>query len=90
MSRFGSGSEAEVIMGLNKPTQELRSDLKAAASALEDAAHDLFREAKTYAEPEFLAAMEKIGKLHEFVDKLGGYAEEVKAGDIIRSSNNTS
>ncbi|WP_350575174.1 hypothetical protein [Pseudomonas sp. HY2-MNA-CIBAN-0224] len=73
-------------MGLNKPTQELRSDLKAAASALEDAAHDLFREAKSYAEPEFLAAMEKISKLHDHADRLMVLAEEVKSGRITRSA----
>ena len=72
-------------MPLTKPNQELRRDLKAAASALEDAAQDLFREAKTYAEPEFLAAMEKIGKLQEHVDRLRAYAEEVKAGRVTRS-----
>ncbi|NBB58930.1 hypothetical protein GVN18_06520 [Pseudomonas sp. ODNR1LW] len=72
-------------MPLTKPNQELRRDLKAAASALEDAAHDLFREAKTYAEPEFLAAMEKIGKLHEHMDRLMEYAEEVKVGRVRRS-----
>lgn len=72
-------------MPLTKPNQELRRDLKAAASALEDAAHDLFREAKTYAEPEFLAAMEKIGKLHEHVDLLRGLADEVKVGRVSRS-----
>lgn len=70
-------------MGLNKPTQELRRDLKAAASALEDAAHDLFREAKSYAEPEFSAAMEKI-RMHEHVDRLMALADEVKAGRIVR------
>lgn len=53
MSRFGSVLDLEATMGLNKPTQELRRDLKAAASALEDAAHDLFREETSYAEPEF-------------------------------------
>jgi hypothetical protein len=71
-------------MPLTKPNQELRRDLKAAASALEDAAHDLFRESKNYAEPEFLAAMEKIGKLHVHVDRLMEYAEEVRVGRIVR------
>lgn len=71
-------------MALTKPNQELRRDLKAATSALEDAAHNLFREAKTYAEPEFLEAMEKIGKLHEHVDRLRAYADEVKMGRIVR------
>lgn len=72
-------------MALTKPNQELRRDLKAAASALEDAAHSLFREAKTYAEPEFLVAMEKIGKMHEHMDRLMEYAEEVKVGRVTRS-----
>lgn len=71
-------------MPLTKPNQELRHDLKAAASAIEDAAQDLFREAKTYAEPEFMEAMERIGKLHESMDRLMAYAEEVKAGRIVR------
>ena len=74
-------------MGLSKPTQELRSDLKAAASALEDAAHDLFREAKSYAEPEVLAAMEKISKLHDHADRLMVLAEEVKTGVITRTKS---
>jgi len=72
-------------MPLTKPNQELRRDLKAAASTLEDTAHDLFREAKTFAGPEFLAAMEKIGKLHEHVDRLMEYAEEVRVGRVSRS-----
>ena len=75
-------------MPLTKPNQELHSDLKTAASALDDAAHDLFREAKSYGEPEFLAAMERIVKLHEHVDRLTVLADEVKAGQITRSKSN--
>lgn len=74
-------------MPLTKPNQELSRDLKAAASAIEDAAHDLFREAKTYAEPDFLAAMEKIAMLHEHMDRLMEYAEEVKVGRITRAKS---
>ncbi|MGH8447904.1 hypothetical protein [Pseudomonas sp.] len=72
-------------MPLTKPNQQLRRDLKAAASTLDDAAHDLFRSAKQCDEAGFLAVMEKIGKLHECIDKLEGYAEEVKVGRIERS-----
>ena len=72
-------------MPLTKPNQELRSDLKAAASALDDAAQDLFREAKSYAEPEFLIVMAKIAQLHEHVDRLRMLADEVKAGRIARN-----
>ena len=71
-------------MPLTKPNQELRRNLKAAAFALDDAAQDLFREAKSYAEPEFLVAMAKIAQLHEHVDRLTMLADEVKAGKIIR------
>ncbi|MGY3084850.1 hypothetical protein [Pseudomonas fragi] len=71
-------------MPLTKPNQELRRNLQAAAFALDDAAQDLFREAKGYAEPEFLMAMEKIANLHEHVDRLTMLADEVKAGKIVR------
>jgi hypothetical protein len=36
-------------------------------------------------EPEFLAALEKIGKLHEHMDRLMEYAAEVKVGRVRRS-----
>lgn len=71
-------------MSLTKPNEELRRHLKAAAFALDDAAQDLFREAKRYAEPEFLMAMAKIAQLHEHVDRLTLLADEVKAGKIVR------
>ncbi|WP_082113458.1 hypothetical protein [Pseudomonas psychrophila] len=71
-------------MPLTKPNLELRRNLKAAAFALDDAAQDLFREAKSYAEPEFLVAMAKIAQLHEHVDRLTMLADEVKAGKIVR------
>lgn len=71
-------------MPLTKPNQELRMNLKAAAFALDDAAQELFREAKGYAEPEFLIAMAKIAQLHEHVDRLTMLADEVKAGKIVR------
>lgn len=73
-------------MPLTKPNQELRSDLRAAALALETAAQDLFSAAKSYAEPEFYMSMEKIGKLHEHMDKLMKRADEVGMGLIITVS----
>lgn len=71
-------------MSLTKPNQELRRNLKAAAFALDDAAQDLFREAKGYVEPEFLVAMAKVAQLYEHVDRLTMLANEVKAGKIVR------
>lgn len=73
-------------MGLTKINQDLRRDLKSAALALEDAAHDLFKMAKQYGDAELVATMEKIERLHVEADRLSGYADEVKAGRIVRSS----
>ena len=69
---------------LTKPNQQLHRNMKAAAFVFDDAAQDLFREAKGYAEPKFLMAMAKIAKLHEHVDQLTMLADEVKAGKIVR------
>ena len=71
-------------MALNKPNQELRRDLKAAAFSLEEAALEMFRLAKQRGDTELLEAMETIEKLHEQADRLTAYAEEVKAGRIVR------
>ena len=81
-------------MALTKPNQQLRRDLKEAAALLKWSGVDLFVFAKR-----LLAAGDEHGandlmkialSLQEAEDKLAGYADEVKAGDIIRSSNNTS
>ncbi|MFP5498092.1 MAG: hypothetical protein ACLGJE_18300 [Gammaproteobacteria bacterium] len=71
-------------MPLNKPSQQLRRDLKESAALLEEAAHDLFRAAKQCDEAGFLAVMKKIAGLHEQADKLAGYANEVSTAHITR------
>ncbi|UXL40069.1 hypothetical protein N7D90_07875 [Pseudomonas fragi] len=71
-------------MALTKPNQQLRRDLKATAFALETAALEMFHKAQAGGEAEFLEAMKLVGELHELADKLAGYAEEVKAGRIVR------
>ncbi|RUQ46444.1 hypothetical protein D8M30_13525 [Corynebacterium pseudodiphtheriticum] len=73
-------------MHLAKPDQELRNDLRGAASALESAAQDLFSAAKSCAEPEFYIYMEKIGKLYVHIDKLMLLADQVGEGLIITTS----
>lgn len=72
-------------MALNKPNQQLRRDLKAAAAALDDVAHDLFREAQPHGDAELIEAMERITALHTQIDALRAYADEVKAGRIVRA-----
>ncbi|CAG8866461.1 hypothetical protein [Pseudomonas fluorescens] len=71
-------------MVLNKPNQELRRDLKAAAYSLEEAALEMFRLAKQRGDTELLEAMETIEKLHEQADRLTAYVDEVKVGRIVR------
>lgn len=75
MSWIATSRETHTIP-LTKPNHELRRNLKAVAFALDDAAQDLFREAKGYAESEFLVAMEKIAILHEHIDPLTMLADE--------------
>jgi len=71
-------------MALNKPNQQLRHDLKAAAAALDDMAHDLFREAQGHGDAALIAAMERIAALHAQIDALRACADEVKDGRILR------
>lgn len=76
-------------MPLTKPNQELRSDLKEAAALLKWSGVDLFGVAKR-----LLAAGDEISanelmmialSYQTIEDKLAGYAEEVKAGRIVRA-----
>lgn len=77
-------------MPLTKPNQQLRRDLKEAAALLKWSGVDLFVFAKR-----LLAAGDEQGandlmkialSLQEAEDKLAGYADEVKAGGIVRGN----
>lgn len=72
-------------MPLNKPNQQLRRDLLDAASALDDLAHDMFREAQDHGDAALLAAAGKIVVLHRHIDALRVYADEVQDGSIVRT-----
>jgi len=74
-------------MALNKPNQQLRRGLLDAASALDDAAHDLFRESQARGDAALLAAAGKIVVLHKHIDALRAYADEVREGRIVRASS---
>lgn len=71
-------------MGLTKPNQELRRDLKDAVSALDDAVHDLFKAAQADGDDAAIEAMERITGLYKQIDQLRAYADEVKDGRIVR------
>lgn len=72
-------------MGLTKPNQQLRRDLNAAASTLDDLAHELYRTAQGSSDEVAIALLERIGRLHQQIDQLRAYADEVKVGRIVRA-----
>ncbi|WP_341519860.1 hypothetical protein AABC73_15020 [Pseudomonas sp. G.S.17] len=75
-------------MALTKPNQQLRRDLKQAAALLKWSGVDLMQAAKrlsaTGQEGEAMELLKIALSLQETEDKLAGYAEEVKAGRIVR------
>ena len=72
-------------MPLTKPTQQLRHDLKAIASNLEESCIDLGKLAEKLSDADAIALMGLVGTLYEESDRLVGYADEVKAGQINRN-----
>ena len=81
-------------MSLTKPNQDLRRDLQGIASDLKWSAVELMRIAERLSlagnEADAQAVLKMCTVLQADEDRLDGYVDEVKAGDIIRSSNNTS
>ena len=73
-------------MALTKPNQHLRRDLKAIAFNLEQSCIDLIKLAEKFSDADAIAPMGLVGTLYEEADRLVGYADEVKAGRIVRRS----
>jgi hypothetical protein len=73
-------------MSLTKPNQQLRRDLKAIASNLEESCIDLGKLAEKLSDADAIALMGLVGTLYEEADRLVGYADEVKTGRISRAS----
>lgn len=75
-------------MALTKPNQQLRRDLKEAAALLKWSGVDLFVVSKRMLivgdEQGAFELMKIAMSLQKAEDKLAGYAEEVKAGRIVR------
>ena len=72
-------------MSLTKPNQQLLRDLKAIASNLEESCIDLSKLVEKLSDADAIALMGLVGTLYEEADRLVGYADEVKAGRIVRS-----
>ncbi|MFW9085597.1 hypothetical protein ACOI7N_13685 [Pseudomonas sp. P2758] len=71
-------------MGLNKPTQDLRRELKDVALSLEQAATEVLTITKDCKDVEVTAVLKLIAQLYEDADRLAALADEVKDGRIVR------
>ena len=76
-------------MALTKPNQQLRRDLKEAAALLKWSGVDLMQAAVKLSEAGQEAEAKELLKIaasyQAVEDRLAGYAEEVKAGRIVRA-----
>lgn len=79
-------------MPLTKPNQDLKRDLQGVASDLKWSAVELMRIAERLSlagnEADAQAVLKMCTVLHADEDRLTGYAEEVKAGQVTRSKTN--
>ncbi|MGU9812471.1 hypothetical protein [Pseudomonas sp. LF052] len=75
-------------MSLTKPNQDLKRDLQGVASDLKWSAVELMRIAERLSlagnEVDAQAVLKKCTVLHADEDRLTGYADEVKAGKVMR------
>lgn len=75
-------------MSLTKPNQDLKRDLQGIASDLKWSAVELMRIAERLSlagnEADAQAVFRMLTVFHDGEDRLAGYADEVKAGRIVR------
>lgn len=78
-------------MSLTKPNKELRRDLKQAVAMLKWSGVDLMQAAVRLSESGQESEAKEVLKIaadfQEVEDRLAGYAEEVKAGQITRAKS---
>lgn len=76
-------------MSLTKPNQDLKRDLQGIASDLKWSAVELMRIAERLSlagnEADAQAVLRMCNVFHADEDRLAGYAEEMKAGRILRA-----
>ena len=72
-------------MGLTKPNQELRRNLKKVSFNLEQTAIDVLKLGSRANAEDALAILHMLNRLYEDADWLAAYADEVKAGRIVRA-----
>jgi hypothetical protein len=71
-------------MGLTKPNQELRRNLKKVSFHLEQTAIDVLKLASRANAEDALTILHMLNRLYEDADWLATYADEVKVGRIVR------
>ena len=72
-------------MGLTKPNQELRRNLKKVSFNLEQTAIDVLKLASGANAENALVILRMLNRLYEDADWLATYADEVKSGRIVRA-----
>jgi hypothetical protein len=79
-----------MMMGLNKPEQDLKRDLQGVASDLKWSAVELMRVAERLSqagnEADAQAVLRMCSVFHADEDRLAAYASEVGAGRIVRGN----
>ncbi|MFJ2446793.1 hypothetical protein [Pseudomonas sp. NPDC087626] len=72
-------------MGLTKPNQQLRSELKDLGLDLEQAAVEVLNITKDCRDVDAIAVLKVIAKLYENADRVAALADEVRDGVITRA-----
>ncbi len=72
-------------MGLTKPNQQLRNELKDLGLDLEQAAAEVLNITKDCRDVDAIAVLKVIAKLYENADRVAALADEVRDGVITRA-----
>lgn len=69
-------------MGLSRPNQQLRRELRDIAARADEAAYLIGQVAKTLPDERLTELMYAVGMVYDCVDKAKAMAERVKAGEV--------
>ncbi|MDG9928492.1 MULTISPECIES: hypothetical protein [unclassified Pseudomonas] len=75
-------------MGLNRPTQQLRSELRDMAFQSENACVDLWRIAQALPDAQALPLLQVAISIQATADRLTALADRVRAGNIAVAKSN--
>lgn len=69
-------------MGISRPNQQLRRELKVLARQSDEAAHLIWLVAKTLPAEKLVEVMSAVVLIHDCVDRANALADQVKGGQI--------